>query len=194
MNPFESRRAVLVLALVFLGIFVGALVDLLLDAPERWLTPHVMLEVLILVLMLGLSLFLWSGWADSARSLERIRLALAEREEERAMWRRSTRSILAGLGREIDRQFHAWKLTPAEREVALLLIKGFSHKDIATLTGRSERTTRQHAGSAYHKAGLAGRAELAAYFLEDLLLPDDQTGADGDGGAPSSSAADAPPR
>ncbi len=36
---------------------------------------------------------------------------------------------------------------------------------------RSERTVRQHAIAVYSKSGLAGRAELAAFFLEDLLLP-----------------------
>ena len=176
LNPFESPRAVLVLALTFLAIFAGALVDLLMDAPERWLSPHVVLELLLLALTLGLSLFLWLGWARSERSLERTRRALSEREAEREVWRRGARPVLVGLGREIDRQFHAWGLTPAEREVALLLIKGFSHKEIAQLTGRSERTARQHAGAAYHKAGLAGRAELAAYFLEDLLLPEGSSG------------------
>jgi hypothetical protein len=30
---------------------------------------------------------------------------------------------------------------------------------------------RQHAGVVYQKAGLGGRAELSAFFLEDLLLP-----------------------
>jgi hypothetical protein len=30
---------------------------------------------------------------------------------------------------------------------------------------------RQHAVSVYRKSGLSGRAELAAFFLEDLLLP-----------------------
>jgi len=36
---------------------------------------------------------------------------------------------------------------------------------------RSERTVRQHAVAVYRKSGLAGRAELSAFFLEDLLLP-----------------------
>ncbi len=170
MNPFESRGTVLVLALLFLALFFGGLVDLVLDAPQR-LTPHVMLDLLLLALTLGLSLFLWRGWTASERSLERVRQALAQREAEREVWRAGARAALAGLGREIDRQFQAWGLTPAEREVALLLIKGFSHKEIAKLTDRSERTTRQHAVAAYRKAGLAGRAELAAFFLEDLLLP-----------------------
>jgi hypothetical protein len=32
-------------------------------------------------------------------------------------------------------------------------------------------TVRQHAVAVYRKSGLAGRAELSAFFLEDLLLP-----------------------
>ena len=48
-------------------------------------------------------------------------------------------------------------------------------EEIAALTGRSERTVRQHAGVAYDKAGLGGRAELAAFFLNDLMLPENRT-------------------
>jgi DNA-binding NarL/FixJ family response regulator len=54
---------------------------------------------------------------------------------------------------------------------ALLLLKGYGHKEIAKLLGRSERTVRQHAVAVYRKSNLSGRAELAAFFLEDLLLP-----------------------
>ena len=53
-----------------------------------------------------------------------------------------------------------------------MLLKGYGHKEIAALTGRSERTVRQHAGVVYDKAGISGRAELAAFFLHDLMLPD----------------------
>ena len=35
----------------------------------------------------------------------------------------------------------------------------------------SERTIREQARALYRKSGLSGRAELSAYFLEDLLLP-----------------------
>ena len=55
----------------------------------------------------------------------------------------------------------------------MFLLKGYSHKQIAALTERSERTVRQHAVSVYRKSGLGGRAELSAFFLEDLLLPAD---------------------
>ena len=71
----------------------------------------------------------------------------------------------------VDEQFGAWQLTPTEREVAMLLLKGHGHKQIAAATGRSERTVRQHAVAVYQKSGLQGRAELAAFFLEDLVVP-----------------------
>jgi DNA-binding NarL/FixJ family response regulator len=71
----------------------------------------------------------------------------------------------------MDERFEAWGLTPAERDVALGLLKGKSHKVIAYETGRSERTVRQHAVAVYQKSGLGGRAELSAFFLEGVMLP-----------------------
>jgi DNA-binding NarL/FixJ family response regulator len=65
-----------------------------------------------------------------------------------------------------------WRLTSSEREVAVLLLKGHGHKQIAAATSRSERTVRQHSVAVYQKSGLQGRAELAAFFLEDLVVPD----------------------
>lgn len=62
-------------------------------------------------------------------------------------------------------------MSPAEKEVALLLLKGLSHKDIADVRSVTEATARQQARAVYKKAGLAGRNDLAAFFLEDLLLP-----------------------
>ena len=59
----------------------------------------------------------------------------------------------------------------AEREVALLLLKGLSHREIAAVRAVSERTVREQARSLYAKAGLTGRAALSAFFLEDLLAP-----------------------
>lgn len=42
---------------------------------------------------------------------------------------------------------------------------------IAGAMATSERTVRQHAVQVYEKSGLGGRAELAAFFLEDLKIP-----------------------
>lgn len=86
-------------------------------------------------------------------------------------WRSEARTYLNGLGEAIEAQFSRWNLTDAEREVALLLLKGLSHKEISTVRAVSERTVREQARSLYAKAGLTGRATLSAFFLEDLLAP-----------------------
>lgn len=88
---------------------------------------------------------------------------------EASSWRQEARDALVGLSDAIDRQFTRWELTQAEREVALLLLKGLSHKEIATVRGTSERTVRQQSLTVYRKSEVAGRAELSAFFLEDLL-------------------------
>jgi DNA-binding CsgD family transcriptional regulator len=93
---------------------------------------------------------------------------------EGAEWRADMRELLKGLGSAIDSQFVRWGLTPAEREVAILLLKGLSHKEIAALREASVQTVRQQARAVYAKADLSGRAALSAFFLEDLLLPADQ--------------------
>lgn len=86
-------------------------------------------------------------------------------------WRSEARSLLNGLGEAIDAQFTRWNLTDAEREVALLLLKGLSLKEIADVRVATERTIRAQAQSVYSKAGVTGRASLSAFFLEDLLAP-----------------------
>ena len=76
----------------------------------------------------------------------------------------------SGLSAVIDAQFRRWSLSPAESEVAMLLLKGLSLKETAEVRSTSERTTRKQARAVYRKSGLAGRAELSAWFLEDLLV------------------------
>jgi DNA-binding NarL/FixJ family response regulator len=53
----------------------------------------------------------------------------------------------------------------------LLLLKGLSHKEVAKVRSVSEATARQQARAVYKKGGLSGRHDLAAFFLEDLMLP-----------------------
>lgn len=171
----DQRRLFLLVGLGLIAVVIGGLVDLYLDDPQTWRSFHVLVEAGIVALSLALALYLLREWARTEEVLERTEEELERHREERDRWRERARTFLEGLGREIDRQFDEWDLTPSEKEVALLLIKGHSHREIARMTGRSERTSRQHAGSVYEKADLAGRAELAAFFLQGLMLPDDES-------------------
>jgi DNA-binding CsgD family transcriptional regulator len=104
---------------------------------------------------------------EHAKVIRDLELARAQGQR----WRAEARTYLDGLGEAIEAQFSRWSLTDAEREVALLLLKGLSHKEIATVRAVSERTVREQARALYAKSGLTGRAALSAFFLEDLLAP-----------------------
>lgn len=171
-----TRRLGPLLAAVLVLVVVGGTTDLVLDRPRSWWTVHVVVELGTILLGLAFAVVLWRGWWTAARDLRRSQAALAattrslaERQAEQATWRREAERERAGFGRAIDAQFRAWGLTPTEREVAFLLLQGHGHKQIAARTGRSERTVRQHAVIVYQKSGVGGRAELAAFFLHDLL-------------------------
>lgn len=105
---------------------------------------------------------------DQARTLSST---LDHTRQEAERWRREASALVAGLGVAIEEQFERWALSAAEKEIALLLLKGLEHKEIAQLRNVSETTVRQQARCVYRKGGLSGRHDLAAFFLEDLLAP-----------------------
>ena len=169
----------LVLVGFLLLVVLGGTLDLVLDKPGTLLSWHVAFEVAMVVASLGFAVSLFNGWRRTAGELKETQATLvaageelARRLAERDRWRRNAEEAVAGFSRAIDEQFQVWQLSPAERSVALLLLKGAGHKQAAAQLGRSERTVRQHAVEVYRKAGLQGRAELAGFFLQDLFLPD----------------------
>jgi DNA-binding CsgD family transcriptional regulator len=158
----------LAIAAVLLAVAIGGGVDIVLDWPHEGLSLHIALELTLMLASLALSIHLWRGWRATSHSLRVAQRTLVERDAERDAWRARASTALSGFAAAVDAQLSAWALTPTEREVALLLLEGLGHKQIAGSTGRSERTVRQHAVSVYGKAGVSGRAELAAFFLSGL--------------------------
>ncbi|MEO1562028.1 MAG: helix-turn-helix transcriptional regulator [Pseudomonadota bacterium] len=69
----------------------------------------------------------------------------------------------------LDEKFAEWDLTAAEREVALLSLKGFSVAEVAEMRGKSLGTIKAQNASLYRKAEVTGRAQLMASLMEDLL-------------------------
>ena len=129
---------------------------------------HVVLEAAAALLAVAGGAWLWLRSRVTSR---RLAAELASVREEAERWRQESRDVLLGLRSALDRQFQRWSLSPSEAEIALLLLNGMSLASIAEARGTSERTVRAQARAVYRKAGLAGRAELAAFFLEDLLAP-----------------------
>ncbi|MEI2720631.1 MAG: LuxR C-terminal-related transcriptional regulator [Gemmatimonadales bacterium] len=147
---------------------IGGVADLLMDKPTSWWSAHILLEVALVLTSATLATFLWLRWRAVSTELRQTRRSLAEQQVERDAWRASAEGAIRSFGDAVTAQLTKWQLTPAEHEVALLLLQGLGHKEIAARTGRSERTVRQHAVSVYDKSGQSGRAELAGFFLNGL--------------------------
>ena len=82
---------------------------------------------------------------------------------------RGMRTARGEVAAVVDAAFRQWGLTPSERDVAVLLLKGLGNREIAELRGTAQGTVRAQTAAIYGKAGLKGRTDLFAYFMEDLL-------------------------
>lgn len=170
-NEDALPRVHLLLAALFIIITIAAGLDLLMDRPTTLWSVHVLAEATVVLVSLSAAAYLAWGWYQASKEVQTLEAAVQERQAERDAWREQASQALRGLSEAMSTQFDSWELTPAERQTALMLLQGFSHKRIAKLTDRSERTARQHAVAVYRKSGLSGRSELSAFFLEGLLLP-----------------------
>jgi DNA-binding CsgD family transcriptional regulator len=170
-NGDAPPRLHLVLALLFVLITVAASADLAMDRPETLWSVHVLAEATLVLVSLGAASYLAWGWYGTLRDVRTLEAEVEQRRAERDAWKQQAAQALEGLAVAMEAQFDSWELTGAERETALMLLKGFSHKRIGKLTDRSDRTVRQHSVAVYRKSGLAGRSELAGFFLEGVLLP-----------------------
>lgn len=73
----------------------------------------------------------------------------------------------------IQDQFKSWSLTLAEKEIAILLLRGLSNLQIAAIRGKSLKTIENQAFSIYQKSGTTGKLEFIAYFISPLLPEED---------------------
>jgi len=142
----------LVLAFAML-FFIYDIVNDLVNGGDSYL--HITVELLVFA---AISIVLF-------RELERVKFLNKAVQEEKSKTARLAGELLT----VIQEEFAVWKLTPSEKDVALLLIKGLSMKEIADIRGVKEKTVRAQSTNIYAKSGYAGRHELAAHFIEDLM-------------------------
>jgi len=134
---------------------------------------HTLIELAILVVAFGSASYLWDQLQKSRRIEHRLADKLEIAEKQVSEWQHKEHELIQNVRQAIDRQFEAWNLNESEREIAWSLLKGLSMKDIAKSRDSTDRSIRQQAYVLYRKAGLAGRAELSAYFLGGLIHPEE---------------------
>ena len=157
----------LLLILLFAIVILANLSDLIEDG---FYQEDVWLKTLTIVLSFWGIIMLFRLIRKHGKDIDRLhqRVELSENNLE------LTHSKLKEIGREysvyLHKQFDAWALTPSEKEVATLLLKGFSFKEVADFRNTKAKTVRQQASSIYAKASVTGRHEFSAWFFEDMLV------------------------
>ena len=154
--------------IIVVAIFAGTLADMWVDLSGGASWRHLLQEALIVVtILVAIAWLVYQArqQREAMRQLERDLAASKQRQADNEQLQAARQQ----MGRMIQAQFAEWGLTPSEKEVALLLLKGLSFKEIAGVRDTLEKTVRQQASSIYHKADVSGRASFAAWFIEDIL-------------------------
>ena len=128
---------------------------------------HLVQEAVIMLFAAGVFIWIAAKLRKSKQDMSALK-----RELESIKTTQQSAEVLAikqQLSEVISSQFALWNLTKSEKEVGLLLLKGFSLNEIAYLRKTAEKTVRQQASSIYKKANVAGRHAFSAWFIEDFL-------------------------
>lgn len=147
-----ALAALVVVQAVAGAFFIG---DALTDLRATPTSAHALIEAAVaLALIVGVVI---GGW--------QLRLTLERMHQQQE----ALDTARGDLARVVSDQFEKWRLTPAERDVGHLALKGLNVADIASIRNAAPGTVRTQLTRIYAKAGVSGRAEFAAWFVEDLL-------------------------
>lgn len=155
--------------MVFLLTMLGNAWDAWDDLSHHGASAHLSINILLAIFAFVGMMVLWRQFSRRGFELAQVRDALQAAQVSLGKTEEKTARLMGELSAIIHRQFDAWHLSEAEKEIALLLLKGLSLEEIAAVRSRSEKTVRQQASAIYTKAGVSGRHALSAYFFEDLL-------------------------
>lgn len=171
----RTRWSMIAIIAVFAAMGVLAALDIAEDLKQGASISHLAIEGFTVLFCLMIAATLTLTLLRDVLDTRKVNAGLVENLEESrnaaSQWRAEAESLLVGLGKHINSQFDTWRLTDVEKDIALFLLKGLSHKEVAHIRGVNDATVRQQSRSIYQKAGVAGRHGLAAFFLEDLSLP-----------------------
>ncbi|WP_223475865.1 helix-turn-helix transcriptional regulator [Oricola indica] len=160
MNETTGKRrayvlAVLIVANMMCAVFFAADVIADFEALGSQESFHLMIEAIAAVVLVF-------GTGFLLMELRR----LLQRNASMEIGIRAARGEMQSV---IDRFFSDWGLSDAERDVALLLLKGLDNEAIASIRGTATGTVRAQCARIYAKAGVDGRSQLMSVFMEELL-------------------------
>jgi DNA-binding CsgD family transcriptional regulator len=165
----------MVFVLFLFILIVLTVLDIKEDFQEGISMRHIDHEIgLVLLYLFGMFALVWNQWSKNKKFKKLLgKSALKNKETYKQLQKSKIKlnDILLGVSHKVDQELESWKLTSAEKEVAFLLLKGLSVREISEMRETSEKTVGQQCQQIYKKSGISGRIELLAYFLEDYLVP-----------------------
>ena len=153
-------------------VIITSLSDFVGDIGQGSSSVHLTVEGLIIAFSIAATIYLIDNIRTQDRELAQLKQQLVISRQQLLDASESFSEGRTQYSQLIRDQFRAWKLTDSEQEIAMLLLKGLSFKEIAAIRTTREKTVRQQAASIYAKSGHAGRHELVAHFIEDLMSHD----------------------
>ena len=78
-------------------------------------------------------------------------------------------SLRGGFDALIQDRFAQWRLTPAQRDVALLTLRGLRLSEIAKARHCAEGTVKAHLNAIFRAARVGTLSEFIGLFMEELL-------------------------
>jgi DNA-binding CsgD family transcriptional regulator len=140
---------------IYIVVIVFFFSDLWFDYVEEKLDGHFYLELLLTILVFYL-------FAHQINQLQQVKLNLLTATN-------TIKNLQGEMVNYIDQKFIQWELTKVENQVAWLIIKGFSFKEIAHIREVTEKTIAQQSSAVYKKSGVHNRHELMSEFLEEFI-------------------------
>lgn len=130
---------------------------------------HMVVDALVVIISFaGVGYLMWENYRKQ-QEITQLNTQLHHSHTRISDLHKKLQQASKGYVEVIHEQLEAWELSPTEKEVALLLLKGLSFDEIASIRNTKEKTVRQQAIAIYRKSGLNGRHEFAAWFFEDFL-------------------------
>lgn len=157
------------IAFFLLIVMLLNLVDVISDSVNGASLQHLIQELAIILISGVMAIYLILNIRKTTEHLNQLRNKVASSDKKIAHITHEMQQARHQYSEVIYQQFNDWKLTRSEQEVAMLLLKGLSLKEISAVRETKEKTTRQQASAIYSKASVDGRHDLSAWFLEDFI-------------------------
>ncbi|QYK12873.1 LuxR C-terminal-related transcriptional regulator [Shewanella rhizosphaerae] len=167
------KKDLVIIALLVL-IMLFKLVDIVADVQLEIPAWHIAQESVLVLLTVIATLYLSRDLMRRSRQVKALAHRLAQADKQIDNLSTQMRAARQEYSQAVASQFDTWGFTKSEQQVAFLILKGLSFKEIAEVRQTKEKTVRQQASTIYGKAEVDGRHTFCAWFMEDFIQDHNQ--------------------